>query len=623
MSDFVFLSRRGCAALIALATTLCSQRADAQITGWALDRFEPAPSGDSFFVTSHPRAPQDSSGVVHAGLMVDYGLRPLVFSTNAPGFDPSTGVVSHQLVVRAQASAQVHSRLGLDMDLPFGVQISSASPLVGLIVQGGVREGMAVGDPRFGARLRIAGQADRDPFSVYFGAQGFFGFLRSASRTDFVTDEAFRGRLYLSFAGRGGPVRWSLTTGYHARPRLDVGAAFDPTITDGPIIASELFASAGVAYTLWGDRLSFGVEGWAQTPAERLFGRNNVSAEVIATARVKPASWVELALGAGPGLTRAVGTPSFRAVFSATFLAFDGTRVPRRAATEDDLLAWRESHPAPARSASAVTSGSPAGGPSATRAVTRTESDPCPLGEACDASQLDRDGDGVFAPVDQCPTLAAGAFADPTRAGCPDPDRDGDGVSDHRDQCAAEPAGERPDPLRAGCPLIDRDGDSVADAVDRCPDEAGAPSPVPERNGCPSLVRMETGSIRILEQVYFDTNRATIQARSFPVLQAVADALRARTDIRRLSVEGHTDDRGDIERNVDLSVRRATAVMLWLAGHGVEPERLEAHGYGPTRPVTPNRTAQDRERNRRVEFHVVDPAQPTAARAPASSGAGR
>jgi outer membrane protein OmpA-like peptidoglycan-associated protein len=629
MPDFVRHSARACARLLSLLVTFFAAPAEAQVQGWALDRFEPAPSGDAFFTTSHPRSIPGSAGSIHAGLMVDYGLRPLVFTptTTESGVASTIGVVEHGVVMRAQASAEVFRRVGLDMDLPFVAQIAGGSSIVPLLVQGGVREGLAVGDPRFGARLRLAGEADRDPISVYFGAQGFFGFLRSSSRQQFVTDEAFRGRLYLSLAGRGGPVRWSLTAGYHARPRLDITGALDPRATSGPLIASEVFANAGVAYTFASDRFSFGLEGWVQTPAERMFARSNVAAEIMATGRAKPASWVELALGVGPGLTRAVGTPMIRAVFSATFLLFDGVAVPQRSAAEDDAWARAAGERSASAGATVTTStGTDSSREPPTRAPVRTEADPCPLGERCDSAALDRDGDGVLSPVDQCPNEPVGAFADPTRAGCPDPDGDHDGVSDHRDQCAQEPAGDRPDPLKPGCPLIDRDNDNVADAVDHCPDQPGAPSPDPQRNGCPSLVRMETGAFRILEQVYFDTNRATIQARSFRVLQAVADAMRARADVRRLSVEGHTDDRGDIERNVDLSVRRATAVMLWLASHGVEPERLEAHGYGPTRPVTPNRSARDRERNRRVEFRVVDPAQPAQAAQPAAnqgSGVGR
>jgi outer membrane protein OmpA-like peptidoglycan-associated protein len=600
--------------IISLVLTTKSSYSGAQVLGWALDRFEPAPSGDHFFTTTHPSERRDSAGSIHAGLMVDYGLRPLIFTWTAPVMDQdrTIGVITHGIVVRAQASAMVSRRLGLDMDLPFAVQISSGSSLVPLLVQGGVRDGLAVGDPRFGMRMRLAGEADRDPISVYLGAQGFVGFLRASSRSQFVTDESFRGRLYLSLAGRAGPVRWSWTAGYHARPKQDITAAIDRAATSGPLIASEVFANAGVAYTFSNDRFSLGLEGWVQTPAERMFSPSNVAAELLATGRGRPASWVELAFGAGPGLTRAVGIPAIRAVFSATFLLFDKTAVPQRTAEQDDAWARMAALPS-ASSRASVTTTQTSGSSSASsaRSVVRTDADPCPLGERCDPALLDRDGDGVLSPVDQCPNEPVGAYADPTRAGCPDPDSDHDGVSDHRDQCVQQPAGDRPDPLMPGCPLIDRDHDNVADAVDHCPDQPGAPNADPQRNGCPALVRMETGAFRILEPVHFATNRATIQRRSFRVLQAVADAIRARPDVRRLSIEGHTDDRGDIERNIDLSVRRATAVMLWLVSHGVEPERLEAHGFGPTRPIAPNRSARDRERNRRVEFRVVDPASPT------------
>lgn len=597
--------RRLFSSLVAGAMVTFSAAATAQTRGWALDRFEPAPAGDSFFSSGHPRVPARSAGVMHAGLSLDYALRPLVFSRSDGAANPSFSVVDHFVALRAQASAEVARRVGFDVDLPFVATIGGSDANVSRVIAGGVLSGFTLGDPRLGVRLRIAGEADRNPLSVYLGAQGFFGFLQAAQRQQFATDESFRGRVYLSLAGRIGPLRWSVTTGYHGRPKVDLVTAFDPSATEGPVIASELFASAGLAWTLLSDRLSVGLEAWAQTPVERMFQRFNLGAEVIASGRYKPVSWLELALGLGPGLSRAVGTPAFRALFSATFTLFDGAGVPQRSAAEEDRLASLSSNERVATGETTVQA-------TVARGAAPDHEAPCPFSERCTLAELDQDRDGVFSPIDQCPSQPAGDTPDPTRAGCPDPDGDGDGVSDHRDACPAEAAGDRPDPLRAGCPLIDRDQDNVADAVDRCPDQPGAPSADPERNGCPSLVRLEAGALRILEPVFFDTNRATIQRRSFAVLQAVVDAMRARRDIRRLSVEGHTDDRGDIERNVDLSVRRATAVMLWLVSQGVEPERVEAHGYGPTRPLTTERTAAARARNRRVEFRVVDPAPPSS-----------
>ncbi|MFO0559788.1 MAG: OmpA family protein [Polyangiales bacterium] len=228
----------------------------------------------------------------------------------------------------------------------------------------------------------------------------------------------------------------------------------------------------------------------------------------------------------------------------------------------------------------------------------------------------DTDGDGVFDSDDQCRDQPQGAHPDPARAGCPDGDADRDGVLDSQDQCRDQPQGAQPDPARAGCPLPDRDHDSVGDATDHCPDQAGAPHPDPNRNGCPGQLQVSNGAIQINTPVFFAHNRDTILPRSFTILQAVGDALRASPHVRRVSIEGHTDDNGDDAANMGLSERRAQSVMRWLVDHGVEAGRLEAHGFGETRPldaITPGmprralRAAQ--ARNRRVEFRITDPAQ--------------
>ncbi|MDP3278907.1 MAG: OmpA family protein [Deltaproteobacteria bacterium] len=588
---------------LVLAAPTMALAQSAQDQGWALNRFEPAPAGDSFFASEHPRTPATGAGVVRVGILGDYALRPLVFTPReASGTNPmSAGVVDHLISLRLQASVDIQRRLGLNFDMPFAVPVAGS---LSRALQGGVIEGFSVGDPRFGARLRLAGEADRTPLSVYLGAQAFFGFLLSSQRSQLVTDEALRGRAYLTLAGRGGPVRWSLSTGYHARPRH---------VVQGAVIASELYLNAGVSVALMQDRLSVGAEAWVQTLAETAFASGNIAAEVIAIAKYAPCSWLELSAGVGPGITRAVGVPSLRGLVGVTLTPFDGSRVPQRTPADDDAFARAESSARSARAERNTPSQDPVN-----IQESRVALAPCSLGAPCDPATLDADHDGILLPVDQCPNEPAGSSPDPERPGCPDGDQDHDGVTDHRDECRTEPQGSTADPLHLGCPLQDRDGDNVADRDDHCPDVAGAPSRDPARNGCPSLVQMSSGELRILQPVFFDTGRATIQRRSFEVLQAVADALAARTDVRRLSVNGHTDSRGNLELNVDLSVRRATAVMLWLAEHGVEPQRLEAHGFGPTQPIADNATADGRERNRRVAFRVLIPAptEPAAATPP-------
>jgi outer membrane protein OmpA-like peptidoglycan-associated protein len=243
---------------------------------------------------------------------------------------------------------------------------------------------------------------------------------------------------------------------------------------------------------------------------------------------------------------------------------------------------------------------------------------PSPMRAGCPAADSDRDG--VFDFEDACPSTAAGPTPDPHRAGCPDGDDDADSILNHRDVCPREPQGMHADPLRVGCPQPDRDRDTVSDAVDACPDVAGAPNTDPRRNGCPGLVLIRDGRIVILQPVFFANNRDQILRPSFRVLGAVVAALRAQPEIRRIGVEGHTDDVGSAEDNMGLSQRRAQAVAVWLTQHGVEAERIEARGYGNTHPLVPNGSVSARASNRRVEFHILVPRPNNSVDANGSAG---
>ncbi len=127
----------------------------------------------------------------------------------------------------------------------------------------------------------------------------------------------------------------------------------------------------------------------------------------------------------------------------------------------------------------------------------------------------------------------------------------------------------------------------------------------------PALAQLETDAmtgdsvIRIKEKVFFDTGEATIQERSFPLLDQVASVILAH-GVRRLEVAGHTDAKGDAEANRQLSQARAEAVRAYLIEHGgVDPDVLVARGYGEEQPIADNRTPAGRAANRRVEFRVL------------------
>lgn len=217
----------------------------------------------------------------------------------------------------------------------------------------------------------------------------------------------------------------------------------------------------------------------------------------------------------------------------------------------------------------------------------------------------DSDGDGTTDGSDSCPNVAAGDRPDPKRDGCPIPDADDDGVLDNEDECPEEAVGKRPDPVRNGCPFEDSDGDNITDSTDRCPEEAGEPNPFsPAQHGCPTLARVVENKIEILQQIFFETDSATIKDESFPTLQAVASAIKGLAGAR-VRVDGHTDQQGTDEYNLELSRRRARSVAQWLIEKGgVDSALIETQGYGRSRPIVSGPRADLRD-NRRVEFVIL------------------
>jgi outer membrane protein OmpA-like peptidoglycan-associated protein len=121
-----------------------------------------------------------------------------------------------------------------------------------------------------------------------------------------------------------------------------------------------------------------------------------------------------------------------------------------------------------------------------------------------------------------------------------------------------------------------------------------------------SLVRVRRRQIQIRRQINFATDSAEIEPSSFPLMHQIADVLMRNPQIERVEIQGHTDNRGSAQHNMDLSQSRAESVRQWLIDHGVEASRLEAKGYGQTRPLVPNITPANRARNRRVQFIIKE-----------------
>ena len=222
----------------------------------------------------------------------------------------------------------------------------------------------------------------------------------------------------------------------------------------------------------------------------------------------------------------------------------------------------------------------------------------------------DTDGDGFVDELDACKDVPGIASEDPTKNGCPPPaDKDGDGVIDDLDACKEIPGLQTTDPATNGCPG-DTDGDGFRDDQDGCPQEKGVDDPDPTKRGCPKLVRVTETEIIILEQVQFDTGKATIKPVSDPLLDAVAAVLKEHPEILKVEVQGHTDNKGPKQLNAALSQNRATSVMKALEKRGIAVARMVAKGYGQDKPIADNTTDDGRQKNRRVQFVVLEKEPP-------------
>ncbi len=223
----------------------------------------------------------------------------------------------------------------------------------------------------------------------------------------------------------------------------------------------------------------------------------------------------------------------------------------------------------------------------------------------------DNDTDGVLDGNDRCPNDSEDLDGVLDDDGCADPDNDGDGVLDDVDRCPNEPEDQDRFQNEDGCPEPDNDRDEVTDVRDACPDEPEDRDGYQDDDGCPepgpdAVVVTRTDSRLLINQhIFFDFDSDTIRNVSFPILDEVANTIRRNADILRMRVEGHTDDRGTPEYNLDLSYRRARSVVEYLVTRGVERGRLDFAGYGREHRIADNDTPDGQSLNRRVEFTIV------------------
>jgi len=132
------------------------------------------------------------------------------------------------------------------------------------------------------------------------------------------------------------------------------------------------------------------------------------------------------------------------------------------------------------------------------------------------------------------------------------------------------------------------------------PKEEPPPPPKPKR------VEVTADKIVIREKIQFDLNKATIKSDSHELLGEIVDVFKENPHIKKVSIEGHTDDQGSDAYNVKLSDQRAKSVLDYLVSKGIDAKRLTSKGFGESKPIASNATEEGKEQNRRVEFLITE-----------------
>ncbi len=205
----------------------------------------------------------------------------------------------------------------------------------------------------------------------------------------------------------------------------------------------------------------------------------------------------------------------------------------------------------------------------------------------------DTDGDGVVDANDRCPNTPAGWEV--SVDGCP-LDTDRDRVPNSIDECPNTPSGMQVG--ANGCPL-DEDKDGVTDAKDKCP--GTAINVIVDDKGCAKTVTKEVKeAIKEEINIVFDSSKSIIKPEFKGEVAKISDLAKANGNAF-ITIEGHTDASGNPANNKALSLARATAVMnMLISDYGIPATRVSAVGFGSSKSVADNTTAEGKAKNRRV-----------------------
>ena len=552
----------------ALAGLACLAPLSARAQGFDAENFRPATSTTAAF--SQDMARVLPRGDFNVGLTLDYAHNPLVLR------DPTTNeIVANGGVVSDRLVGHLGAAFG------FGNVLEARIGFPVVIVQDGnvanLRSGSlgttTIGDLRVGGKAALFGARGQDGFKLAVAADLT---LPTGSESDFAGDDtvSFRPR---AIAG----VDWQKFSG-----ALTVGYAFrrEQAVASGNLtVDDQILGGLALGYAIRPNLWALG-EAYLSHVTGSSGGVRDTPLEAIAGARYAVSGPWMVQGGIGMGLTSGAGAPAVRALLAIGYAT--------------DLVPPPPPPPLP-------------------------PPPPPPPPVKKPPPDVDTDGDGIVDRLDKCPTDPEDKDGFEDEDGCPDPDNDQDGVPDVTDKCPLVPEDKDAFEDDDGCPDPDNDKDGFLDGVDKCPNEPEVFNGFEDDDGCPDkgapLAVLTNDQIEIKQQVNFATDKSTIKKSSFTLLATVARIMKLHPEITKVRVEGHTDNHGSEQYNLKLSQSRADSVRKHLIEvDGIDAARLEAVGYGLSRPIADNRKAKGRAANRRSAFVILQRAPAPDAAAPAA-----
>lgn len=502
------------------------------------------------------------------GLTLDYARNPLVWRYADGSYTP---IIGQQLNLEVAAAVGLMPLVDIAVALPLSI-MQRGSPDAGL----GDLRGAAIGDLRLAPRVALL------PERVYgLGVTAVAEVIApTGDATTFRGERGWALRPALLGSLSLARVRLLGQLSYLARP--------DAAATNLQL-ADEVGVSFGAALPLssWHVGGALLAEASGSTSVLDPFSGGLSALETRLGWRGRwMKSWL-LTTGLGAGVTRAVGTPSYRVLLAVSYAPQppdrDGDGIP------DGVDACPDNPEDYDRFA---------------------DLDGCP--------DEDNDNDGIRDVDDACPNVPEDFNGISDLDGCPEgdrPDSDGDGIPDDVDQCPQVKEDFDSFEDGDGCPDPDNDQDGVPDEDDQCPTEKETINGREDYDGCPDEGEGVTEyvaeqRIEIKETIHFETAKADIKVESQWVLNQVALQILAHPEIELIRIEGHTDSVGAAPGNLALSQARAESVRNYIIGQNVDKARLEAIGFGEDRPIDSNDTIDGRARNRRVEFVIVRSRKP-------------